>query len=107
MPRWLHLRHGQTTMFVLALTAMAGVTFATGGVFVLQVVQGANQLTFLQVMALGTVLGGMPTAVTLWVIKLLYGVRSELSIVQSVLATKCSVEDVRTAILSAATNGGD
>lgn len=69
---------------VIGLTALGGVVFAAGGVLIFSVVQGANQLSFAQLMALGTVLGGMPTAVTLWVIHVLYDLRAKVAKLEGV-----------------------
>ncbi len=64
---------------VVGLAAIGGLVFAAGGVLLLSIVQGANQLSFAQLMALGAVLGGMPTAVTLWVIRVLYDLRAKVA----------------------------
>ena len=68
-------------MCVLAptLVVTAGLVFAGGGVIVLLAIQVANNLTFLQLLALGAVLGGLPTTVTLWVIRVLYDVKTEVA----------------------------
>lgn len=64
---------------VVGLTAISGLVFAAGGTLIFSVVQGANELSFAQLMALGAVLGGMPTAVTLWVIRVLYDLRGKVA----------------------------
>lgn len=64
---------------VIGLAALGGLVFAGGTVLIFSVVQGANQLSFAQLMALGAVLGGMPTAVTLWVIRVLYDLRAKVA----------------------------
>ena len=61
------------------MATIGGLVFAAGGVLILSIVQGANQLSFGQLMALGAVLGGMPTAVTLWVIRVLYDLRAKVA----------------------------
>jgi len=61
------------------MVLIAGLVFAGGSVIVLLAIQIANQLTFLQLLALGAVLGGIPTTVTLWVIRVLYDVKTEVA----------------------------
>jgi len=89
----LHLCLGQTTVLIMSVTALAGVVFATGGVVVLGMVQGANQLTFGQMMILGGLLGGLPTTVTLWVIRVLYDVRSEVAKLHDIPQRVKALED--------------
>ena len=110
----LHLRGGQATVMAMLIVAVVGVAFASGGTVVLRTIQGANQLSFAQIMAIGGVLGLMPTTVTLWVIKLLYDVRAEvtgfhgeLENLKSEINTKCTPEDVRQAILTLTPRQGD
>jgi hypothetical protein len=75
-----HLVRGYAALeAVVGLATIGGLVFAAGGVMILSIVQGANQLSFAQLMALGAVLGGMPTAVTLWVIRVLYDLRAKVA----------------------------
>ena len=75
----LHLDAGHTTVVALAVVATSGLAFSVGGISVLRFLQGANQLSFAQILAIGAVLGLMPTTVTLWVIRILYDVKSEVA----------------------------
>ncbi len=93
MQIWLHLCRGQVTVLVMSITAVAGVVFASGGVVVLQTIQGANQLSFAQIMAIGGVLGLMPTTVTLWVIRILYDVKSEVAKLHDIPQRVKALED--------------
>lgn len=75
-----HLVQGYAAVeAVVGLAALGGLVFAAGGVLIFSIIQGANQLSFAQLMALGAVLGGMPTAVTLWVIRVLYDLRAKVA----------------------------
>ena len=79
MPSSRHLGGYVTPMVIMSLATAGGVAFAAGAVVILNVVQGANQLSFGQLLALGAVLGGIPTTVTLWVIKVLYDLRAHVA----------------------------
>ncbi len=80
---------------VAGLAALGGVVFAAGGVLIFSVLQGANQLSFAQLMALGAVLGGMPTAVTLWVIRVLYDLRAKVAMLEGVPARLLELETIQ------------
>ena len=76
MTTWEHLQTGYVPVPVMTAAAFTGLVFTAGAVTLLQ---GVSQLTFAQLMALGAVLGGMPTAVTLWVIRVLYDLRAKVA----------------------------
>ena len=75
------------------LVLVAGLVFAGGSIIVLVAVQVANQLTFLQLLALGAVLGGVPTTVTLWVIRVRYDVKTEVAKLSSLPKRVAALEE--------------
>ena len=75
------------------MVLLAGLAFASGGVVMLVAIQVANQLTFLQLLALGAVLGGVPTTVTLWVIRVLYDVKTEVAKLSSLPKRVAALEE--------------
>lgn len=73
-------------LWVTACVGLAEVVFTVGSVSLFRILQGAHELSFSQLMALGGVLGGIPTTVTLWVIHVLYDLRAKVAKLEGVPA---------------------